>query len=123
MLERTAAGIERCLQALLPEDVVDGSVGKRQHTDGDGTTLIMSYGGKAAVGGYDANPRVPAGEKRRLFNKGIRRLRLMTNNPRKIAGLEGYGIEIAERVPIVIPANAHDKRYLDTKKSKMGHLI
>ena len=58
-----------------------------------------------------------------LVDLGIRRLRLLTNNPRKIAGLEGYGLEIVERVPIVIPANAHDKRYLDTKKSKMGHLI
>ena len=58
-----------------------------------------------------------------LVDLGIRRLRLLTNNPRKIAGLEGYGLEIVERVPIVIPANAHDKRYLDTKKEKMGHLI
>ena len=58
-----------------------------------------------------------------LVDLGIRKLRLMTNNPCKIAGLEGYGLEITERVPIVIPANAHDKRYLDTKKEKMGHLI
>ena len=58
-----------------------------------------------------------------LVDLGIRRLRLLTNNPRKIAGLEGNGLEIAERVPIVIPANSHDKRYLDTKKEKMGHLI
>ena len=58
-----------------------------------------------------------------LVDLGIRRLRLLTNNPCKIAGLEGYGLEIVERVPIVIPANAHDKRYLDTKKEKMGHLI
>ena len=58
-----------------------------------------------------------------LVDLGIRKLRLMTNNPCKIAGLEGYGLEIAERVPIVIPANAHDKRYLDTKREKMGHII
>lgn len=58
-----------------------------------------------------------------LVDLGIHKLRLMTNNPCKIAGLEGYGLEIVERVPIVIPATAHDKRYLDTKKSKMGHLI
>lgn len=58
-----------------------------------------------------------------LVDLGVRKLRLMTNNPRKIAGLEGYGLEIVERVPIVIPANAHDKRYLDTKREKMGHLI
>ena len=58
-----------------------------------------------------------------LVDLGNRKVRLMTNNPCKIAGLDGYGIEITERVPIVIPANAHDKRYLDTKKAKMGHLI
>ena len=58
-----------------------------------------------------------------LEDLGIRKLRLMTNNPCKIAGLEGYGLEIVERVPIVIPANAHDKRYLDTKREKMGHFI
>ena len=58
-----------------------------------------------------------------LVDLGIRKVRLLTNNPCKIKGLDGYGIEIAERVPIVIPANAHDRRYLDTKKSKMGHLI
>ena len=58
-----------------------------------------------------------------LEDLGIRKLRLMTNNPCKIAGLEGSGLEIVERVPIVIPANAHDKRYLDTKREKMGHII
>ena len=58
-----------------------------------------------------------------LVDLGIRKVRLMTNNPCKIAGLDGYGIEIAERVPVVIPANCHDRRYLDTKKTKMGHLI
>ena len=58
-----------------------------------------------------------------LVDLGISKLRLMTNNPCKIAGLDGYGIEIAERVPVVIPANCHDRRYLDTKKTKMGHLI
>lgn len=58
-----------------------------------------------------------------LVDLGIRKLRLMTNNPCKIAGLEGYGLEIVERVPIVIAANENDKRYLDTKKEKMGHLL
>ena len=58
-----------------------------------------------------------------LVDLGIRKLRLMTNNPCKIAGLEGYGLEITERVPIVIPANAHDRKYLETKKEKMGHIF
>ena len=58
-----------------------------------------------------------------LVDLGISKVRLLTNNPCKIKGLGGYGIEITERVPIIIPANAHDKRYLDTKKEKMGHLL
>ena len=58
-----------------------------------------------------------------LADLGLKKVRLLTNNPCKVKGLGGYGIEITERVPIVIPANAHDKRYLDTKKEKMGHLL
>ena len=58
-----------------------------------------------------------------LVDLGIKKVKLLTNNPCKIKGLCGYGIEITERVPIVVPANAHDKRYLDTKKEKMGHLL
>lgn len=58
-----------------------------------------------------------------LVDLGIRKVRLMTNNPCKIKGLDGYGIEISERVPIVIPPNAHDRRYLDTKREKMGHFL
>ena len=58
-----------------------------------------------------------------LVELGIRKLRLMTNNPCKIKGLEGYGLTITERVPIVIPANIHDRRYLDTKREKMGHIF
>src|SRR5574344_615597 len=56
-----------------------------------------------------------------LEDLGVRKVRLMTNNPCKVKGLDGYGIEITERVPIVIAPNAHDKQYLDTKKNKMGH--
>ncbi|MBE6382184.1 MAG: bifunctional 3,4-dihydroxy-2-butanone-4-phosphate synthase/GTP cyclohydrolase II [Lentisphaerae bacterium] len=58
-----------------------------------------------------------------LVDLGIRKLRLLTNNPCKIAGLEGYGLEIVERVPIVIPPTDYDKRYLDTKREKMGHIF
>jgi len=58
-----------------------------------------------------------------LVDLGIRKLRLLTNNPCKIAGLEGYGLEIVERVPIVIPPSDYDKRYLVTKREKMGHIF
>ena len=47
----------------------------------------------------------------------------MTNNPRKFVGLEGYGLTIAERVPIEIPASDDSRRYLRTKKEKLGHLL
>lgn len=58
-----------------------------------------------------------------LSDLGLSKIRLLTNNPRKIAGLEGYGLEIVERVPIIVPANPFDAKYLDTKKEKMGHLL
>ena len=52
---------------------------------------------------------------------GIKELRLMTNNPAKVVGLSGYGIEIVERVPIIMEAHEDDRRYLKTKQEKMGH--
>ncbi len=58
-----------------------------------------------------------------LLDLGIRKIRLMTNNPRKIVGLQGYGLEIVERVPIVIEPNEVNARYLITKKEKLGHLF
>lgn len=58
-----------------------------------------------------------------LAELGVRKIRLMTNNPKKIVGLEGYGLEIVERVPIEIPANRTNIKYLRTKREKMGHLL
>ena len=58
-----------------------------------------------------------------LVDLGLRKIRLLTNNPRKIAGLEGYGLEIVERVPIEIPPVQENRRYLTTKKEKLGHLL
>lgn len=58
-----------------------------------------------------------------LLDLGVRRVRLMTNNPKKIVGIDGYGLTIEERVPLVIPPNEIDRKYLETKKSRMGHLL
>ncbi len=58
-----------------------------------------------------------------LAHLGVKKIRLMTNNPRKIVGLEGYGIEIVERIPIQIKAKKENQKYLSAKKTKLGHLI
>lgn len=58
-----------------------------------------------------------------LADLGVRQIRLLTNNPKKIAGLEGYGLQVVERVPIEICPNKVNRRYLKTKKEKMGHLL
>jgi len=58
-----------------------------------------------------------------LLDLGIKGVRLLTNNPQKIVGIDGYGLKIVERVPIVIPPQEHDRHYLETKKMKMGHLL
>ncbi len=58
-----------------------------------------------------------------LTDLGIKKLKLLTNNPRKIAGLGGYGIEVIERVPLVICPNDNNAEYLSVKKTKLGHMI
>ena len=58
-----------------------------------------------------------------LVDLGIRNIRLLTNNPKKVVGLEGYGLNIVERVPIQIPPNDVNKRYLHTKLTKLDHLL
>jgi 3,4-dihydroxy 2-butanone 4-phosphate synthase/GTP cyclohydrolase II len=58
-----------------------------------------------------------------LADLNVRKIRLLTNNPRKFFGLEGYGLTITERVPIEIPACEQSQKYLETKKTKMGHLL
>ena len=58
-----------------------------------------------------------------LRDIGVRKIKLLTNNPRKVAGLEGYGIKITETVPIEISPGEHNKNYLKTKKKKLGHVL
>jgi 3,4-dihydroxy 2-butanone 4-phosphate synthase/GTP cyclohydrolase II len=58
-----------------------------------------------------------------LYDLGVRRIELLTNNPRKIVGLEAYGLTIVRRVPIRVAANRHNRRYLATKRDKLGHLL
>jgi 3,4-dihydroxy 2-butanone 4-phosphate synthase/GTP cyclohydrolase II len=58
-----------------------------------------------------------------LADLGLKTIRLLTNNPRKVVGLEGYGLEIIEQVPIKVKPNPHNVRYLNTKRDKLGHLL
>jgi 3,4-dihydroxy 2-butanone 4-phosphate synthase / GTP cyclohydrolase II len=58
-----------------------------------------------------------------LVDLGLKTIRLLTNNPRKIVGLEGYGLKIVEQVPIRVKSNPHNEKYLRTKRRKMGHLL
>ncbi len=58
-----------------------------------------------------------------LVDLGVKKIRLLTNNPKKVIGISGYGLEIVERVPIEIKPNKINKKYLETKKKKMGHLL
>jgi 3,4-dihydroxy 2-butanone 4-phosphate synthase / GTP cyclohydrolase II len=58
-----------------------------------------------------------------LADLGLKTIRLLTNNPRKVVGLEGYGLEIVEQLPIKVKPNIHNARYLSTKREKLGHLL
>jgi GTP cyclohydrolase II len=73
--------------------------------------------------GFEADERIylPAAEMLRRL--GFHQVRLMTNNPTKVAGLKRCGIEVVERVPLVVPANPHNRDYLGTKAAKLGHMF
>ena len=73
--------------------------------------------------GFDADERIYAPAATMLSRMGIKRVRLMTNNPQKIAQLERHGIEVAERVAHAFPANGHNENYLRTKAERAGHLL
>ncbi|MCW5735957.1 MAG: GTP cyclohydrolase II [Enhydrobacter sp.] len=73
--------------------------------------------------GFDADERIYAPAATMLARMGIKRVRLMTNNPQKIAQLERYGIEVSERVAHAFPANGHNENYLRTKADRAGHLL
>ena len=79
----------------------------------------------------EANHRLGFGEDLRdygigaqiLSNLGVRKMRLMTNNPRKVVGLGGHNLEIVERVPLQMPPSSENRSYLMAKKDKLGHLL
>ena len=71
--------------------------------------------------GYDSDLRDYGMGAQMLYDLGVRKIRLLTNNPKKVIGLEGYGLEIVEQVPIRLPSNPHNEKYLETKRTRMGH--
>ncbi len=73
--------------------------------------------------GYPADMREYGVGAQILHDLGVRRMRLLTNNPKKLAALEGYGLEIAEQLPIQSPVHQHNESYLRTKRDKLGHLL
>ncbi len=73
--------------------------------------------------GFKADPRDYGTGAQILADLGARRLRLMTNNPKKFTALRGFGLEIVERVPLEVPPTDSSRPYLETKKNKMGHLL
>jgi 3,4-dihydroxy 2-butanone 4-phosphate synthase/GTP cyclohydrolase II len=58
-----------------------------------------------------------------LVDLGVQNMRLLTNNPKKVVGLESYGLKLVERIPIIVPPTPENQRYMDTKHSKLGHLL
>jgi 3,4-dihydroxy 2-butanone 4-phosphate synthase/GTP cyclohydrolase II len=73
--------------------------------------------------GYDMDLREYGLGAQILADLGLKTIRLLTNNPRKVVGLEGYGLKITRQVPIRVKPNPHNERYLKTKRKKMGHLL
>ncbi|MBX3306443.1 MAG: bifunctional 3,4-dihydroxy-2-butanone-4-phosphate synthase/GTP cyclohydrolase II [Nitrospira sp.] len=87
-----------------------------QDRGSDTVEANLQLGFKADLRDYGVGAQI-------LANLGLHQIRLITNNPRKIIGIEGYGLKVVERVPIETPPRAANVRYLRTKKAKLGHLL
>ena len=73
--------------------------------------------------GFEADMRDYGVGAQMLVDLGVKKMRLLTNNPKKMIGLEGYGLSVEEQVPIQVEINCHNQGYLQCKQAKMGHLL
>jgi 3,4-dihydroxy 2-butanone 4-phosphate synthase / GTP cyclohydrolase II len=123
------------LAAALERISIEGGVLLYLRQEGRGIGLpakIHAY--KLQEEGYDtveANEKLGFGSDLRdygmgaqiLYDLGVRKINLLTNNPKKVIGLEGYGLEIVQQLPISLPSNPDNEKYLETKRTRMGHTL
>ena len=105
------------------------ATGRTRHRAGREDSRLQAAGGRARYGGSKRQTRLPAaicaitGSARRFsYDLGVRKFRFLTNNPKKVVGLEGYGIQMVEQVPIQSEPNPHNAKYLETETREDGSL-
>jgi 3,4-dihydroxy 2-butanone 4-phosphate synthase/GTP cyclohydrolase II len=111
-MERSSQGLDTGRDEVPIKDIYYAIQDRGQDTVEANETL----GFKADLRDYGIGAQI-------LAELGARKIRLMTNNPKKMAGLQGYGLEIVERVPLEITANGTNIRYLKAQREKLGHLL
>lgn len=117
MIENEGAGILLYINHDLKETVIGKiSLYKLQDDEMEGSKDRVIGGDKPVLREYGVGAQI-------LVDLGIKHLRLITNNPRKIVGLEGYGLDVSERVPIEVAPHEENIDYLKAKKSKLGHML